>query len=150
MQYLRLADQDDMDLLYEWANDDLVRNNSFNTSKIPYADHVEWFQRMMASCNVEQYIFMDDNNPVGQVRITLYEDTAEIGYSIAADSRGHGYGKQMISELYKNVSENHPEIKKLIAKVKEDNKASKKIFEDEGYKMKYICYETDVRGGAKR
>ena len=39
------------------------------------------------------------------------------------------------------------EIKKLIAKVKEDNKASQKIFEDEGYKMKYICYETDVRGG---
>lgn len=42
MVNLRKAEQSDMDLLFEWANDPAVRKNSFRSDPIPYADHVKW------------------------------------------------------------------------------------------------------------
>ena len=40
--YLRLAEMEDMDLLFTWANEEMVRKNSFSTRKITYEEHVIW------------------------------------------------------------------------------------------------------------
>ena len=147
MIYLREAEQTDIELLFAWANDPVVRQNSFTTDPIPYEDHRRWFQRIMADDKVLQYIMMDDENPVGQIRLNLENDTAEIGYSIAVEYRGRGYGHKILRLIVDEVKEQHPEIKTLIAKVKPENLASKKLFESEGYEMKYSCYSLDTMCG---
>ena len=140
MQFLRKATMNDMDLIFEWANDPVVRSNSFNSEPITYENHVEWFNRIMADNNVLQFILIDDEIPVGQIRLNIEGAEAEIGYSIAADYRGKGYGRRILQLIVEEVEKNHPEIKTLVAKVKPDNMASKKLFESEGYEMKYSCY----------
>ncbi len=140
MIYLRKATMQDMDLIYEWANDSVVRINSFNSYPIQYDTHVKWFNRIMSDESVLQFILMDDDTPVGQIRLNIEGDEAEIGYSIALLYRGKGYGHKVLQLIAEEVKARHQEIKCLVAKVKPENIASSKLFEHEGYEMKYSCY----------
>lgn len=145
MLYLRNATISDVDLLYTWANDPVVRNNSFNTEPISYDNHVSWFKRIMEDSAVLQYILMDDDTPIGQIRLNLDGKEAEIGYSIASEFRGKGYGHIILQLVVNEVTTNHPEIDKLVAKVKPDNIASNKLFKSEGYETEYACYTQMLR-----
>lgn len=145
MVYLRNATKEDVDLLYKWTNDPVVRNNSFNTEPIPYNNHVSWFNRIMADPSVLLYILMDDDTPVGQIRLSVDEKEAEIGYSIASEFRGKGYGHIILQLVANEIRKNHFEIERLVAKVKPDNIASNKLFIAEGYEMEYMCYTQTLR-----
>lgn len=138
--FLRKAIRDDMDLLFKWANDPVVRSNSFNTDPILYENHVTWFKRIMEDPTVLQFIMMDDDIPVGQIRLTVKGNEAEIGYSVGSEFRGKGYGHKVLQLIADEVQKNHPGIKCLIAKVKPENTASNRLFESEGYGLEYKCY----------
>lgn len=144
MGYLREATEADADLLFEWANDKSVRENSFSTDKITYDEHIRWFHHMLADEQVRQYIYIQEGEPTGQIRITIDGQAAEIGYSICKEKRGMGYGKEMIALLAVRVKEEYPNVKKLKAKVKPDNIASRTLFLNRGYEWKYCMYEIDI------
>lgn len=141
---LLLATQDDMDLLYEWANDEEVRKNSFSTEKIAYENHVTWFHRLLERNDCRQYIYYIDDIAVGQIRVTAEGDKAEIGYSICASARKKGYSKKMLELLRIQIKQDMPEVRTLVAKVKTDNIASKRVFEGLGYKEIYRQYEVEI------
>ena len=142
--FLRKAEYSDMDLLYVWANDPVVRENSFKTDAIPYDNHVKWFNKMMEDESVLQFILMNDNTPVGQIRLNVDKDVAEIGYSIAKEYRGKGYGHRIIQLVSSIVNKQYPDIKKLVAKVKPNNIDSNRIFLNEGFDLEYSCYVLNV------
>jgi len=123
--YFRLATMDDMDLIYKWANEPLVRANSFNSEPIPYENHVKWYSALMSdSATNIQLIFISDNKPIGQCRLKVTDGIAEIGYSLDFDSRGRGQSVIMITALTEWLQNNRPDIASIIAKVKPENKAS--------------------------
>ncbi|MBE6099365.1 MAG: GNAT family N-acetyltransferase [Anaerovibrio sp.] len=132
--YLRPATVDDARLIFEWANDPEVRENSFNTDDILWDDHLAWFNRTLADESTLLFILMKDDAPVGQVRL-VNSDKWQISYSIASVYRGQGYGK-LILQLAENelVVEGHGG-EKLYAEVKMDNIASQKIFTGLDYWM---------------
>ena len=144
MIYLRDAVQSDMDLLFEWANDPIVRKNSFNTLQIPYEMHQKWFEHVMNSKAIHLFILMDDATPVGQIRLNVEQEEAEISYSISHLYRGKGYGKMIIKLIKEEVCSHYPKIKRLVAKVKTDNDISNRLFASAGFDKKYICYTLDV------
>ena len=144
MVYLREATMQDMDLIYKWANDPVVRINSFNSDPIQYDTHVKWYNRVMSDESVLQYILMDDDTPIGQIRLNIDGSEAEIGYSIASDYRGKGYGHIVLQLVAKEMKANHPDIGCLVAKVKPENIVSSKLFEHEGYEIKYYCYSAKL------
>lgn len=144
MVYLREATMQDMDLIYEWANDPAVRINSFNSEPIQYDTHVKWYNRIMSDESVLQFILMDDDTPVGQIRLNIDGDEAEIGYSIASAYRGKGYGHKVLQLVAEKVKADHHDIRCLVAKVKPENIASSKLFEREGYETKYTCYKLQL------
>ncbi len=141
MVFLRKAEQRDMDLLYKWANDPVVRTNSFNTNPIPYESHVMWFNKMMENPTVLQFILMDEDIPVGQIRLNIEDDEAEIRYSIGFEFRGKGFGHKILQLIAEEIASEYPHITTLVAKVKPNYLASNKLFESEGYEMKYMCYK---------
>lgn len=141
---LRKVEYSDIDLLYRWANDPIVRKNSFNSAPISFDAHKDWFNKMMDDPSVFQFILMDENTPVGQIRLNINGEDAEIGYSVASEYRGRGYGHKLLQLLVCLVKEDYPQIKRLIAKVKPENSVSKELFEKEGYGMKYSCYSLEV------
>lgn len=145
--YLRSAVEEDIDLLFQWANETTVRQNSFSSFPITYEDHRKWFKRILSSENDKQYIYMYGKEAIGQVRIAIVGIEAEVSYSICVEKRCMGYGKEMLRLLQEQVSCDFPQVKKIIAKVKSDNIASQKAFLDVGYTKKYEVLELDVDNG---
>jgi len=135
--YLRLVKWSDIDLLYEWANDKEVRNNSFNTSIIPYNDHKHWFDNCMQDENTVIYLLFDTELKIGQIRVDCTEQKAKINYSISKEYRGLGYGKIIIKLMEKKIVIDKPGIRYIKAFVKSENVVSQKVFEDNGYAGTY-------------
>ncbi len=139
--FLRHAEPQDMELLYQWANDEETRLNSFNSNIIPHDEHVSWFESLMADPKRVQYILMREDIPVGQIRLELFEDVAEISYSIACKERNKGYGREIIKLVINAIKEEYPYISKVKGFVKPHNKASITCFEKNGFYEKYRSFE---------
>ncbi len=139
--YLRDVAMTDLELLFQWANDAETRKNSFSAQKIAWEEHQQWFNRLMHDKNMQQYIFVYNGRDVGQIRMNIAGETAEIGYSIAREYRCMGYAKLMVSCLAQKAKDEFPNIKRLKAQVKPDNVASQKVFLDIGYEEKCYVYE---------
>lgn len=144
MRYLRDAVESDVNLLFQWANEKCVRKNSFLSHEISYNEHIIWYKDILEKENIRQFIYMHDNEPVGQIRITINGQEAEVSYSICVEKRQMGYGKEMLALLNQRVKQDYPDIKKLIAKVKPENIASQKVFSDIGYDLKFYAYEIEL------
>lgn len=144
---LREADEKDMRRIYNWANDEAVRANSFNSEPIKWDIHRKWYQTCLASEDCLIFIAEIDQRAVGQIRIDIEKKKAIIDYSIAKEYRGHSYGKYMIFELIRKIKENRAMNKKidyLIGKVKKENIASIKTFEKLSFNQKYADVEKVV------
>ncbi len=139
--YLRNVCEADMDLLYKWVNDPVVRRNAFHAEPISYAEHKNWFQKLLKDEESVQYIFIKDNEPVGQIRFNIESDEAVIDYSIAPDMRGKGYGKTLLEMGTEKFMKTYPHIKKIIGQVKKENAASKKCFTDIGFEEVFTQFE---------
>lgn len=144
MEYLRKASEWDMDLLYQWANEKSVRENSFSTGNIAYEEHQRWYINFLKRNDAEQYIYIHDGDAIGQIRVVVKDERAEISYSICSQKRGIGHGKNMIQLIKKQISKDFPNVKFLTAKVKPENLASQKVFLDMGYAEKYRLYEVEI------
>lgn len=132
MIYLRRCNLEDCDILYEWSNDKIVRQNAFNTSHILYSDHINWFTKSLESSKRIIFICMIDAIPVGMIRIDIENSEAMISYLIDKKYRGRGIGTYMVKLLQETI-EGDMGIDRLIGLVKKDNIASCKVFEKLGY-----------------
>lgn len=130
---LRKVTKDDCDLLFEWANDELCRNNSIQTKHIERAEHEAWFAKKLQDQNCKMYICTLGDEEIGQIRFDKEDNHAIISYSIAKEHRGKGYAAQMVALAEKRVQEES--IQKIRGVVKKENIPSKKVFESLGYEM---------------
>lgn len=139
--YLRQAELSDMNLLYRWVNDVSVRHNSFNSNEISIQEHEKWFNQTLVDNNVNIFILMLENKPIGQVRIVKKSGLQMINYSIDSEYRGQGYGLQILSLVEQRCDLHLP----LVGLVKFDNLVSQCIFEKLGYikivKSNYFEYQ---------
>lgn len=142
--YLREATEKDVDILFQWVNDPLARKNQFSTKQIPYEEHQEWYKRLLDSKNSKQYIYMYGKNAVGEARIAIHGNEAEISYSICREKRCMGHGKNVLRLLCRQVKKDFPHVQKLIARVKPDNIASQQAFLEVGYTEKYSVFELEI------
>lgn len=146
---IRKATFEDLDLIFQWANDEDERRNSFNPEKIPYEDHCAWYKKKMESKESVIYILMLDDIPVGQCRLDFEGTKGLISYFVDKEYRGRGYGKKILSLVYEKVKDDFPDAASLVAQVKEGNAASQRVFLSLGYKEKVIGnireYSLDIR-----
>lgn len=122
---------EDVDLLYKWTNDELVRKQSFSSEVIPYEGHCNWFQKKIKDKNSVLFIVEIDKEPVGVVRFDIVEYSATIGVSIDKEYRGKGLGSEIIkigvlSYFKKNEFP-------ILATIKKENLASIRSFEKAGF-----------------
>lgn len=131
-KYLRQVRKKDVDMIYQWINDPVVRACSFNSELIPYENHIKWFSKVLSSLQTRMYVLIADGKSSGQVRINIEDEEAEISYAIASEARGKGYGNSIISLLEGECSL-FPSVKKLVAQVKTTNLLSAKVFIRNGF-----------------
>lgn len=132
---LRLAQSDDVMLYFNWANDHLVRNNSFNQEPIELKDHKKWFSDKLASPKTVLLLAMDNEKPIAQIRFDE-TDTGnyEIDFSVDKLYRGKNIGSDLLRKGTEEFFRLKPSAKKVIGKVKTTNFASIKSFEKLGFK----------------
>jgi spore coat polysaccharide biosynthesis protein SpsF len=131
--YFRLANENDVDLYYHWANDIETRKNSFTQNKIDYTNHIKWFLSKIKSRLSKMYLFFDQTNvPVGQVRIDKNENEVTIGLSIDKVQRGKSYAATMIEMACENYLTEKKNVI-ITAYIKKENIASYKSFKKAGF-----------------
>lgn len=126
--YLRQATPEDRDLLYQWRNDPICRENSLVQGMVAYESHCAWFQERFGSEDCCIFICMKEDTPVGQIRVDYQGRDGKISYSVPEAFRGRGYGARML-ELLEQNAEIHMRTASLYALVKCNNTASQKCFE---------------------
>jgi RimJ/RimL family protein N-acetyltransferase len=128
---IRKAESDDVDLLYNWSNDQLVREQSFTSDVIPYDTHCDWFRNKLISNESLIFIVEMEGVPAGIVRFESDNETTSIGISIDKLFRGKGLGSETIkigvNQYFKE--KNLP----ILASIKKDNIPSIKSFEKAGF-----------------
>lgn len=132
MLSLRKVNLNDARLIFNWANDPDVRNNSFNTNEIVWDEHVKWFHKKIQTDSI-WLILEKENKPVGVIRFDKGENSFLLNYSIAKEFRGFGYGKKIVELGIENLVNQKNEITTIEAHVKVNNKASQKIFNSLGF-----------------
>jgi len=128
----RLATPEDIDLIFKWANDPVTRHNSFNTEKISYKNHINWYNKQIESDENLILIFEIDSIPLGMVRFHKEDDSWTIGINISEAYRGQGLSVQMLREAAKYLFSNYKEGI-IIAFIKKENITSQKAFEKAGF-----------------
>lgn len=131
---LREVSDKDCDILFNWANDKEVRQNSFSSQKIIYEDHVVWFKNKINNHNNYQFILVDGVVDIGIIYLDVLDGVGKISYSISRDFRGKGYGSIIIKKLEEKAKECGLGIHEIYGEVKYTNMASQKIFKKLGYK----------------
>ena len=119
-----------------------MRQNSFQMESIPWDKHKEWFHKILSVGNVRLYILQENDEPVGQVRLT-YKEKWQISYSIASVYRGQGYGKNILQLAENELIMDGHAGETLFAEVKTDNIASQRIFIRLGYR-EIACKRSDA------
>ena len=133
---IRPATTEDCGFLWLWANDSVVRQNSFNMKTIGWLTHVHWFHKKLGEDAV--YIVTDGaHDPIAVLRIDNEEVQPEISITISAPWRGRGLGAQVI-ELGSTITDKRP----ILARIKPTNAASIKAFSKAGYKL--MCTTEDI------
>jgi len=145
MIHLREAESDDSKMIWEWANDPVVRQASFSSDPIPWEGHVKWFDGKLKDPNCYMFIGINsDDVPFGLVRFDVEGDFAEIGINISSEFRGKGYGVQLIDAGSREIF-SETDISKIHANIRPENKVSIKVFEKAGFSYEM---ESEVKGCA--
>jgi len=146
--YLKRAAVKQCDILYAWTNEEEVRRNSFNQEKIPYEQHVKWFNNKINSNSSIIFLCYEGEIPVGVVRIEMEAAQGTISYSVDKNYRGKGVASSMLKLLEEEIKNNKIDIHRLIGYVKFDNIPSQNIFKKLGYIEKKeeeaYKYEKDI------
>ena len=132
----RKANISDAETYFNWANDVLVREQSYHSEPILWEDHLTWFSEKLKDSTCFFYLFSNvEVQHVGQVRIQLIEELkAEIGVSIDPLFRGQGYGVPMLIKATDDFFKLKPQAE-ISAYIKYTNSASKFIFEKANFEF---------------
>jgi RimJ/RimL family protein N-acetyltransferase len=128
---IREITKDDINLIYNWSNDLVVRSQSFNSDPINFDNHVKWFEQKLTSAKSLLFVNEYKGTPVGLVRFEKKENHTVLGILLGKDYRGKGLSSIMLIKSSKHYFLNN-ELS-ILAYIKESNIASVKAFEKAGY-----------------
>jgi len=131
----RRAEAGDAELLRQWRNDPETRRRSFTKTSVSVAEHRAWLHTRLASDRAAIWIFSDGVVPVGQVRVDVDGEVAEVSIVVAPERRGRGYGKAMLSEAMSLLRRDFGSDVRARALVLDDHEASLRTFKACGFRI---------------
>jgi len=130
---LRPVVQEDCRLLWQWANDPVVRAAAFSSDPIPWESHVDWFDSHLRDPTCYMYIAETAKGcPIGQVRLDTEDGGAVIDVSLAPDYRGKGYSVSVIDRAVRRFFRDGGG-REVHAYVKPENISSRRAFRGAGF-----------------
>lgn len=139
---LRPVTKNDIDIIYSWRNHPEVRKMMFNSKPISLEEHRAFWGRLLDDKSALSFIILYGGEPVGVVRLERREEYHEVDVFVAPSAQGKGVGSEALGLVVNAAKENG--IKKLGARIRNENAASHKAFLNNGFKEKYVYYERDI------
>ncbi|RYD83627.1 MAG: N-acetyltransferase [Sphingobacteriales bacterium] len=132
--HFRKAVERDVNILFDWANDDEVRQASFNTEKITFEDHNNWFHKKINDPKSLICIAQVKNIPAGMIRFDIKPSETSISYLLDKKFRGKSLGSAMLTKGIAFFKSNYNGIYPTITGyIKTSNTASIKAFLKAGF-----------------
>jgi UDP-2,4-diacetamido-2,4,6-trideoxy-beta-L-altropyranose hydrolase len=134
---IRVAEAGDCKLLWDWANDPVVRASAFSSKPIAWEEHVGWFRGKLNDPECSILVALDASAvPAGQIRFNRRGlSEADVDITVDGRLRGLGYAGLLI-DLGADWAFTEWGLMQLNAFVKSENVASAKAFERAGFKRK--------------
>ena len=127
-----MAGKIDIERYYNWANDPLVRQFSYNQQEIVFSDHEAWFNAKVNDSNAKLYLFISGGDFCGQVRIEYKQQQCVIGISVDKAFRGKKLAAYMLKQACGHYLTLYAE-RKIVAFIKAGNQASLRSFLEAGF-----------------
>ena len=142
---LRPVSLRDSELLWKWANDPEVREQSFTQEAISWSVHEQWLKsRLEDRDTVIRIAENDRSDSVGVVRFALQQRKAVVSISLAREFRGTGLAPAVLKCALDELTQTRS-IQDVSAFVKPENLSSVRLFKNAGF----VCEErTSVKGQA--
>jgi RimJ/RimL family protein N-acetyltransferase len=130
---LREATFADAELLLEWRNDPVARENSFDQGAVDLETHRKWLEgKLAARDRTRIWILTVNGVPAGMVRYDRMGEAAQVSVAIDARFRGAGLGASIL-RLSAPRACAELGVEALRALVKPSNEASRISFERAGF-----------------
>lgn len=138
---LRRATRQDCDSIYAWRNAKETRRHVFDSSAIPYEQHLWWFDSSLN--NPDRVILIGEisGRPVGVLRYDFVKTTAVISIYLVPGCQGRGVGTQLIRAGSRWVQDNRPQVEVIRAEVLSENVASARAFLASEYAEHHTVFE---------
>lgn len=134
--FLREVEESDYENYY------LIRSEKENLfwtgyDKPPHKERFfNWFKDRIADQQKHLYLLFDTKVCVGSLNVDFYNDYVAIGYSTVTKYKGKGYATYLVGESIRIANEarkRNPELKKIIAWINDQNEASIRVIEKNGF-----------------
>ena len=130
---VRPASAADARLLHTWRNDPRTRQQSFDSSPIPWEGHQAWFAKALANPLQAILIGQLGEVPFGCVRFDLGAHDGRVSIYLDPARHGAGLATPLLEAAGDWLKQNHPAIRRLVAEVKSTNAPSRQAFLKAGY-----------------
>ena len=137
--HLRSCTKDDWNVILNLRNQ--FYSGSFFTQDKPLtkAEHYQYMNKQSTNSDFHQWIAMKNDVIVGYIRIL----DLEINILVVKEYQNKGIGTQMLQLL--EVEAKKLKIEKIRGTVREDNIASKQLFEKNNYVLKSYLFEKSLK-----
>lgn len=126
---IRRANNEDLLICFEWANDSLVREQSYSQNSISLQEHTKWFYQKINDRNIFFYIMQIDEMPIAQIRFQVNGNEATLGYLVDAKVRNKGLGTSVLSFGIEKFISDFQKPVDIVGFVKKSNVPSQRSFE---------------------
>jgi spore coat polysaccharide biosynthesis predicted glycosyltransferase SpsG/RimJ/RimL family protein N-acetyltransferase len=126
---IRIANISDLMMSFNWANDDEVRLQSFNSSLILFSDHENWFTKQLNDVSCKFFILHLNNVPFAQIRFKISNGEATLSYLVEKSMRGKGYGAVVLVKGINELLKEEYNLHSISGFVKASNIGSQRVFE---------------------
>lgn len=128
---LRPSIESDLEIMFDWANESAVRENSKSQNPITWEEHLVWFRRVHLQKTSRLFLLELDGLPIGQIRFDKRDGVVVLNYSIDRLFRSRGLGRILVEQGLASIrGDQEPSV---LAVVRRENLASCRIFEGLGF-----------------
>ena len=139
---LKLAKStEDLKFLYDTRTDPLIDKMLSGEAPKNFSQHENYIKKNQEKTRWIYIALSDTGDKIGYSQVyDVRDDQLEVGFAIAPNNQGKGFGKKIVQETIKKAKEVFPG-KRIILYVKEENKRAIHIYK------KYGFVEKDTKKG---
>lgn len=129
---------EDIEDLFKWKNDELSVKMSQSQRSVSWDEHVSWVNAALADDNKHFFLFEDagSGEKIGVVRFDIDGDAvATVSINLAPEARGRALSKTCLA-MGVDAFVNHRRCKIILAHIRPDNRASRRIFSAVGFELR--------------